>query len=351
MKNCVRETKAVACFLDPLLTGEIDPWSHLSTFNESRLVDTLCRNKVALQFERKLEMDPALKERIFSAFPNIPLLYHNLKIKVEKGSFAFTEIRNKFYKHGIEILLIKSDGSFPYESDNLDVLIKPDELGKVAKLLREAGYFELSQARELNKFLFRNVHTPEVLPLHIHTRVEWEGTQFADSASLWRRCKVSFDSKFLVPSPEDCILITAAHLFFEDHEVKLADLFKITSMLGNHSINWDYMIDHARKIHWDDTFCLIMLLVNLVHEDLFGRSMLQRTVLSRLEETRYGYVNLLRKTMKQFNSGCVPLNIPYAIAVLFFLRRVLSESSLSLAGRFKHADWIASNVLRERIVR
>ena len=202
-------------------------WSKIGNIREARIVETLNHNKVALKFERKLERDPALKERFFEAFPSIKVFCHNLNTKIEQNSVAFNHIKRKFSENSIAFILIKSDGSFPYESDNIDVLIKPGMLGSVSKMLRNAGYTELSEIRERHKFLFRNKHAPEVLPLHIHTMVEWEGTEFIDSRDLWRTSRNSDDNEFSVPSPENCILITAAHLFFEDHEIKLGDLSKI----------------------------------------------------------------------------------------------------------------------------
>jgi len=247
-------------------------------------------------------------------------------------------------------MLIKSDGSFPYESDNLDILIRPSMLGKVLTLLRKAGYSELPQARERNKYLFRDTHTPEVLPLHIHTQVEWE-ERFLDSAYLWQRSETACNNGgFSVPSPEDCVLITLAHLFFENHEIKLADLLKITSKLRNCNLNWDYMFGHAKRLHWDDAFCLAISLVNLVHKDLCGKDMLPEKVLSKIGDTNPRYFTLFQRILKPFSSGCAPINIPYNISALFFLLRVLRESDLPLVKRFKHIDRVASNVLRERIV-
>jgi hypothetical protein len=183
-------------------------------------------------------------------------------------------------------------------------------------------------------------------------RVEWEGTQFIDSSLLWNRSKVSGnDGGFSIPSSEDCILITSAHLFFENHQVKLADLFKITSKLKNHNINWDYMFDHAKGLHWNDAFYLTILLVDLVHKELCGRSMLPGETFRKMERTNSLNFQLFHKTLKPFKSGCIPLKIPYAVSTLFFLQRVLREANLSLARRLKELDRITSNVLRERIIR
>lgn len=349
LKKCNRETKFVAYLLDPLLTGKIDPWSYTSSLDESCLVETLSRNKVAIKFESKLEMNDILKERFFSAFPRVKVFYQDMNTKIEKDLFEFSRIKSKFSKDDIEFMLIKSDGSFPYESDNLDVLIKPDRLGKVAQLLRKAGYSELAQVREPHKFLFRKMHAFDVLPLHIHTRVEWEGTQFIDSRDLWGRSRISGgDNGFSVPSPEDCILITAAHLFFENHEIKLDDLFKIDSIIRNYSTNWDYMFDHAQRLHWNDAFRLTMLQLNQVYNQLYGRSMLQKSVRSKMEELKHDWSNLFRKIMNPFSSGATPLKIPYTVAGIFFLRKVLSDSSLPLAERVEHVGLVACDVVKRK---
>jgi hypothetical protein len=178
--------------------------------------------------------------------------------------------------------------------------------------------------------------------------VEWE-VEFADSAFLWDRSKISGDDGgFSIPSPEDCVLITCAHLFFENHEIKLADFFKITSKLKNCSIDWDYMLGHARKLNWSDAFCLTMLLVDLVHKYLCGRGILPQNMFSTIEETNRSQFQFFQKISKPFSSGCAPLTIPYAVATFFFIRRVLRESNLSLVRRFERIDRVASDVLRER---
>jgi hypothetical protein len=325
------------------------PLSDFDSLNERRLVETLQRNKVAIDFEKNLETLCGSRDKFLNEFPVIKLFYQGLHAKIENDSSAFNKLRNEFSKEGIEFILTKSADSFPYESDNLDILIKPNELAKVAQTLRNTGYVELPQVREKHKFLFRKAGAYDELPLHIHTRVEWEGTQFMDSRDLWGRSKISDgDDGFSVPSPEDCILITAAHLFFENHEIKLDDLFKINSRIRNCSINWEYVFDHARRFHWNDTFRLTMLQLNQVYNQLYGRSMLPKSVLSKMEELKHDWSNLFRKIINPFSSGATPLKIPYTVVGLFFLRKVLSDSSSPLAERVEHVGLVACDVVKRK---
>jgi len=349
LKQTDREIRFVAYLLYPF-PKKTDSLNYLDNLNELYLIEALKKNKVAIRFERNLETIGVPREQFFSKFPRMKAFYQDLHAKIEKDICEFDRIKDEFSREGIEFMLIKSDGSFPYESDNLDILIKPDKLGEVVQLLKKEGYSELPQVREPHKFLFRKTHAPYELALHIHTRVEWEGTQFVDSRNLWSRHRISEGNKgFSVPSPEDCILITTAHLFFENHEIKIDDLVKIDSCFRNYSINWEYIFDHAQRLHWNYAFHLTMLLLNLVYKDLYGRNMLQHSVLSEIEELNHGYDTLFLKIMKPFGGGSMPLRIPYAIGGLFFLRRVLRDSSLTLAERLKHAGLIATDATKRKI--
>lgn len=345
-----REITFVAYVLDPFPAGKIDPLSYLDGLNECNLIETLKKNNVAIRFERNLKTIGVSREKFFYEFSRMKDFYQNMHTKIEKDLCQFDRIRDKFSGEGIEFMLIKSDGTFPYESDNLDILIKPDKLGKVVQLLKKSGYSELPQVRETHKFLFRKMHAFSELPLHIHTRVEWEGIQFVDSRNLWDRHRIAKEHNgFLVPSPEDCILITTAHLFFENHEIKLDDLFRIDSCIRNYSINWHYIFDHAQKLYWNDALNLTMLLLNLVYNDLYGRSMLQHSILSQMEELDNGHGKLFLKILKLFSGRSTPLRIPYAIAGFFFLRRVLRDLSLTLAERLKNTGLIVVDVTQRKV--
>lgn len=335
--------------LDPLQTGKLDQNRYLTDINESCLVRTLVRNKVAVKFEDRIRKDAVLHKRYFDAFPRLKTFYHEMNARIKRDTLDFGRVNSEFSENRLEFILIKSDGSFPHESDNIDVLIKPGKLGEAARSLRKIGYFEIAQVREPHKFLFRKRQALEELPLHIHTKVEWEGTEFVCSQDLWNRSGISDSGNmFCVPSPEDSIIITTAHLFFENHKITLSDLFKIDSMIRKHNIDWIYMLNHVRKLHWSGAFCLTMFLLNLVYNNLYGRSMLEQGVLSEIQGVSNSCIEVIERVMKPFNSGAEPLKIPYAVAALFFLDRIVRDSSLPFAKRFKHVGWVASDVPKRK---
>jgi len=321
-----------------------------SNLDESCLINTINGNKVAVRFRKRIEKDPAFKEKFLIVFPGLRALFQELNTKIERDSEAFEQIRDKFSEEDIDFILIKSDGSFPYESDNIDVLIRPEKLRDVAQLLKKAGYSEIIQIREPHKFLFRKKDAFEELPIHIHTRVEWEGTQFVDSDDLFNRRQTSeSNGGFSVPSPEDCILITTAHFFFENHEIKLADLLKMESCIRANSIDWSYTIDHAKKLHWSDAFALSMLLANKVYNDLYGRSLLHQKVIAEMMQASHGHINLFQRVLQANGSKPIPFKIPYTFGAFFLLQRIAQDSSILPTGRLSQISWIASDIARRRV--
>lgn len=327
-----------------------NPLFDFDGLNEHRLVETLQRNKVAIDFEKNVETLCGSTDKFFNKFPAIELFYEGLRAKIENDSFAFNKVRNGFSREGIKFILIKSADSFPYESDNLDILIKPNKFGKVARILRNTGYVELPQVREKHKFLFRKAGAYDELPLHIHTRVEWEGVQFVDSLELWHRHSTAVaNGGFFVPSPEDCILVTSAHLFFENHELKLADLFKIDSCINKHSVNWDYVFDHARRLHWSEALCLTLLLINQAYGSLYGRTLIPNDAFAKIKVFENRYDRLFLKIIRPLNNKDTPVKIPYVISVIFFLGRVLHDLDLSLVDRLKKIGLVAVDVLRIKL--
>lgn len=331
-------------------TDRTDRSFDFDDLNERRLVETLQRNKVAIYFEKNLETLCGPRDKLFNEFPAIKLFYQGLHAKIEKDSSAFNKVENEFSKEGIEFILIKSADSYPYESDNLDVLIKPNELAKVAQILRGVGYVELRQAREKHKFLFRKAGNYHELPLHIHTRVEWEGVQFVDSLELWHRHSTAANGGFFTPSPEDCILVTIAHLFFENHEIGLLDLLKLELCIRNYDIDWDYVIRHARKLGWIDALYLTLLLVDRSYALLLHGNLLPRKVLSDIEGSIGPSARIMLKTIRLFDSGLTPIRIPYIVSAFYFVQRVMCSSGSDLPERLKSIHFVVVDVLRRRIL-
>lgn len=166
----------------------------------------------------------------------------------------FARVQEALAGADISTALIKSAGiapSFPYRSDNVDLLV-PLEMGqKAAELLYDLGYVELRNIEEPHKFLFKRfVGGREVSAIHLHEQVGW-GTGFLVEAWVWERVVPSPDDSLVsTPGREDSLLVTLAHAFYEDKEFKIWDLAKARYCIGADGFDWDYCARQAEERGW-----------------------------------------------------------------------------------------------------
>jgi len=74
--------------------------------------------------------------------------------------------------------------SIPLDSDNFDLLVRPQDLPRIDEVLRANGYMEVD--REGYKVLYRKLaHGDDHIALHLHTKVAWYGIEFLDSTRIW----------------------------------------------------------------------------------------------------------------------------------------------------------------------
>jgi hypothetical protein len=159
-------------------------------------------------------------------------------------------VHERWRARGIEGVLIKSPGYFPYTSDNLDVLVPETARDAAVEVLEECGYRELPWVREPYKLLFRKIDAePFGFAIHLHTKVAWIN-RFFDGADLSARSVADADLPCLVrPSAEDAFLITAAHWFYEDKELKLRDLIHVAMLLEG-DVDWNAVARVAAEQGW-----------------------------------------------------------------------------------------------------
>jgi thymidylate kinase len=186
----------------------------------------------------------------------------------------YVQVHEALSEVGIVDVLIKSVGiapSLPYASDNLDTLVPLAKGSRTRQALLDLGYVELRHVEEPHKFLFRKFHLgTTVSAIHLHEFVGW-GTGFMDDASVLAGARPAPDDAIIhIPSPEDGLLITMAHAFFEDKEIKLGDLWKVRHVLRQHSLDWDRMYDQAGRRGWREGLDTCIWLWSELEARVFG---------------------------------------------------------------------------------
>jgi thymidylate kinase len=257
-------------------------------------------------------------------------------------------VRNRWAEAGISCILIKSAGnfpSFPYTSDNLDVLVREDQAGEAAIILKELGYIELKNIEEPHKYLFRKFHGGQcVSAIHLHTWVGWN-VCFLDDEPIWQNSRTSPDDESVrAPSPEDVILITLAHSFYENKRFRLADIVKVRECWRQGEIDWAYIEEAASERGWLDGLHFCLLTCVHIEKSLWGGTDIP-------EQVRRGWETSLRHHPMIYHyyqrlTRRTPFSLPFVVSFAFskflYYGKILRDRRIGL--RQKLAETIKTLV-------
>jgi len=251
----------------------------------------------------------------------------------------YVAAKRLWQRAGIADILIKSGNtfpSFPYKTSNLDTLVRREAGDRARCLLRDNGYVELRNVEENAKYLFRKFHRgQEVSGLHVHEHVGWYAS-FLDEERLWERCQPSADDpEVTVPSPEDIVLITIAHSFYEDKDVKLSDLAKVNHHLRERGddFDWGYVEAIAARRGWREGLQVALLIYDHVSRAWYGTSRVPREVCARAAASLPTWLAWYVRRYLQREPVRAPWRIPFVLSKYCFLRRLWQDPAQSLGRR------------------
>lgn len=255
--------------------------------------------------------------------------------------YEYSLVRDGFLKHAIPNILIKSVGlapSFPYTSDNLDVLIPPTEIETGKKVLNDLGYVELPNIEEPMKFLFRKFLGGEsVSAIHLHGLVGWGGG-FMDEESLRRGCRPSADDPLvIVPSLEDAVLITIAHAFYENKGFKLLDLVRIRYCFSHGNLDYAYMQRVSKERGWEDGLAFSLLVCAHLEKALYGESCIPEEIQTAAYAT-VGRSLWLRKSLEKTLDRTtihLPFKVSFLLVKAFYYRKLLRDEKVEVPKRLR----------------
>jgi thymidylate kinase len=278
-----------------------------------------------------------LRSPEFQSARNEENTIHN-SLKAEYGI-----VQERWAKVGIRSLLIKSGGfypSFPYTSDNLDVLIKADDETAARAILLEEGYVELKNIEEPRKFLFRKFSEGRsISAIHLHTRVGWL-VGFMDDKVLWEKSRTAPDDiSITIPSPEDIILINIAHSFYENKKFRLADIAKIREWWGREGIDWKYMERVAAQRGWSDGLHFCLLLCAHLEKAVWGETTVPPAIREDWEKSLEHLPMVHRYYQRVLHRAPVtlPFNISFIFSKYLYYKKILGDRDISFAGRIGDA--------------
>jgi thymidylate kinase len=230
---------------------------------------------------------------------------------------------------GIHCVAIKSGGFFPslpYTSDNLDLMVPAERRDDACAILDDHAYVWLQNIDEPHKLLYRKFRGGRsVSAFHVHTWVGWE-VEFMEDA-LADRAGVSADDPLVrVPSPEDALLINAAHAFFENKRFGLYDLERIRRQWSRPDFDWDYVQGVARRRGWQNGLHFALAVCAELEEASFGRCSApeaQRRDWLQAIEGNSLLAAYYRRVMTQ--PRVLPFHVPFLFSKLLYYQKVLSD--------------------------
>jgi thymidylate kinase len=257
----------------------------------------------------------------------------------------FERVRLDLQAHGIDTLLFKATGlypPFPQLSSNIDVLVKPGNAALSRRRLWKVGYVELVNVEERVKFLFRRfLGDGTSYTFHLHEAIAW-GVPFVEVDAVWHRSSAAEDDDGIrIPGPEEALLITTAHWFYEDKDLTLQNLYLTADALRKLPDGVLGAAAHAEARGWLDGFCIALRIFDEAWRRLFGRGGLGGQTRSEIDE-------MLRKVGGSASSflryvrypGDYPAKIPFYRNKLIYYRKLWRDSNKS-AGE-KLGDFVAT---------
>lgn len=207
--------------------------------------------------------------KVSPVFENLPeschqelMILNRLRIETED---VVQKILPKFSAKHLPFLAIKSFLPFPYVDTNLDlVTARPIDKSKYIAELKSLGYnrkWNLADLREPMKETYQSAN--RILTLHIHTAISWNGVIYLPLSQIWERRRLfeMVGGSVWIPSPEDELLIMAAHALFENKTVSMHELVYSWHLISS-GLDWEYICKVVMEWGWHYGFVRFMCVIN-----------------------------------------------------------------------------------------
>ena len=245
----------------------------------------------------------------------------------QRGQYAL--VHEKWTVAGIPHVFIKAfelAPSFPYQSDNLDLLMPRDRSREARDILRSAGFVELRNDEEPHKYLYRHFSEGrETCGVHIHEHIGWIVPFVGTGHALEHARPSVHDPTVTVLSPEDILLTTLAHFFYEDKEIKFLDWIKALHVVNSHEIDWRYVQGAAEGRGWADGLGASLLCLDHVHNLLTGDFLIpeeqkKQAWNAQPQGRRTRLARYLKKAEPRF-----PFPIPFVLSKRYFFSKIFRD--------------------------
>lgn len=245
--------------------------THQLSGEERRLCEWLCRpesesppDSISAEFVRRNKLDAVVAERH-------PAGEQFADDRLRSTSFEeVAELCEALDERDSDHAVIKSLPVVPKPVGDVDVLVR--DIDAATAILEEQSY-EISSRERYKRVLEKQAGDLRVA-IHLHEEIAWEGVRYLDVDSVLTDCRTRETAfgTFPVPAPEDELLITAAHMFFEhgNGRVVFLNVLEYAAHFTNGDPDLESMLTHADRRGWRVSLERFLGSVNAIQRDICG---------------------------------------------------------------------------------
>ncbi len=257
---------------------------------------------------------------------------------------AFLQAQGALAREGIDVVLVKSHGPYPYTSSNVDALVRRGVLERAAGVLERAGHHEMTHYWEPNKRLLRKFSGEHCeIMVHLHDKISWTVLAFLDADDLHSRARSTRDPHVCHLAPDHLAALLLAHSVYESSRVSIGDVYKLRVSLGAWGFDPDELARSAERFHWLPGLEESMQWYAEGEMMLFGDSLLEKTKLRRAPGR--GALPAFRAAAAgELERGA--LELPRTLRWRYTLRKLLRDNPrtrhqklLDLLGIWRQIGW------------
>ncbi|MFW6047004.1 MAG: nucleotidyltransferase family protein [Candidatus Woesearchaeota archaeon] len=254
MKNYMMNSLEISKYILESVTAH-KPIGLPSYISQDKFLNIADKNNLLLAVIDKFQKKSAFSSEFYSK-------YHYYKNFYMNSSSLIEEMIQNCNKNKLPLLTIKSFLPFPFADSNIDlVAIERRNILKYQSIIKQMNFKRkrnLADLREPDKKMYYKNSQNRLLPkLHLHKQISWNGVTYLNLDTIWARSQwrkdLNHGFEIPVPSPEDELLIIAAHSLFENKYITLCDLAHLICIFKN-DLDWDYTLKAAEEYHWSQGF-------------------------------------------------------------------------------------------------
>ncbi|MBI4216765.1 MAG: hypothetical protein HY687_05180 [Chloroflexi bacterium] len=159
-----------------------------------------------------------------------------------------------------QFVLIKALPGFEYIGSDVDVLARSDaDFEQLRVLLSQDGFVRLKASRfklwdpynERDKEMWQKAGG-DCSIVHLHRNVAWDGVVYVDRSMVFATAveREVLGRVFKVPGSKESLLIAAAHILFETHQITLGDFIQIDLLLEAQEFEIEAFLRDAGTFGW-----------------------------------------------------------------------------------------------------